>query len=576
MQNSSQVTILIADDDAIDRATLHQVLKHQGYTTLVASDGSEAISLAQQSFPNLILLDIFMPDMSGFEVCEMLKAVPQTRDIPILFVSGSDRLDHKKRAFAAGGVDYITKPFQIEEILTRIQTHLTIRQLQNRLEQKNAQLEQELADRRRREEILRSFAVRLQTLHEIDQSILAAHSPETIAVAAVGRIRQLVPCQRVIVIEMSQDGECKTLAAESSGDLALASDVQARQCVLDESLLRQGNVLGVGNLETVTNRSPMQQILFQEGVCSYVIAPLMAREELVGTLHLEARTPNVFNHEHITAIIEIAALLAIAIRQVRLYELAQQEILVRQAAEEALRAYTAELEASNNELDAFAHTVAHDLKTPLTALVGYGMLLEHRYDRINPEQVRDGLHVITQNAQKMSSIVDELLLLASVRKLDDIDIGPLDMAAVVSQVTKRLSPLIDEHQVELVLPEHWPVALGYGPWIEEVWTNYVSNAIKYGGEPPCIELGADETVEQTSDSAPVARFWVRDNGAGIRPEQQEQLFGLFTRLGRDAKIEGHGLGLSIVKRIINKLGGEVGVESEVGRGSLFYFTLPVL
>jgi len=572
--NASRALVLVVDDDYLDRVMLRQILDHQEYASLAAENGAEAISLAQSSLPDLILLDLFLPDISGFEVCEMLKAVPQTRDIPILFVSGSDRLDHKKRAFSVGGVDYITKPFQVEEVLTRVQLHLAIRQLQKRLEQKNAQLEQELQDRRRREEMLRNFAVRLQTLREIDQSILAAQSPETIAMAAVGRIRQLVPCHRVLVIENGQDGKCKTLAAESSGALPLSTEAQEREWVFQEPLLRQGNVLGVDNLEAITNRSPMQQKLFEEGVRAYVIAPLLAHEELVGTLHLESGTPGVFNPEHITTIIEIAALLAIAIRQVRLYNLAQQEIRERQAAEVALRTYTLELEASNVELDAFAHTVAHDLKTPLTALIGYALLLERRYERLSPEQMRDGLHVITQNAQKMANIIDELLLLARVRKLEEVEISPLDMAAIIGQVRQRLSNLLDNPEITLVLPERWPTALGYAPWVEEVWVNYLANAVKYGGSPLYIELGADEQVEQASDSGPVVRFWVQDNGRGIPPDQQERLFTLFTRLDRDTRIEGHGLGLSIVKRIINKLGGEVGVESEVGRGSRFYFTLP--
>ncbi len=572
--NASRALVLVVDDDYLDRVMLRQILDHQGYASLAAENGAEAISLAQSSLPDLILLDLFLPDISGFEVCEMLKAVPQTRDIPILFVSGSDRLDHKKRAFSVGGVDYITKPFQVEEVLTRVQLHLAIRQLQRRLEQKNAQLEQELQDRRRREEMLRNFAVRLQTLREIDQSILAAQSPETIAMAAVGRIRQLVPCHRVLVIENGQDGKCKTLAAESSGALPLSIEAQEREWVFQEPLLRQGNVLGVDNLEAITNRSPMQQKLLEEGVHAYVIAPLLAHEELVGTLHLESGTPGVFNPEHITTIIEIAALLAIAIRQVRLYNLAQQEIRDRQAAEVALRAYTLELEASNVELDAFAHTVAHDLKTPLTALIGYALLLERRYERLSPEQIRDGLHVITQNAQKMASIIDELLLLARVRKLEEVEISPLDMAAIIGQVRQRLSNLLDNPEITLVLPERWPTALGYAPWVEEVWVNYLTNAVKYGGSPLYIELGADEQVEQASDSGPVVCFWVQDNGRGIPPDQQERLFSLFTRLDHNARIEGHGLGLSIVKRIINKLGGEVGVESEVGRGSRFYFTLP--
>jgi signal transduction histidine kinase len=99
-----------------------------------------------------------------------------------------------------------------------------------------------------------------------------------------------------------------------------------------------------------------------------------------------------------------------------------------------------------------------------------------------------------------------------------------------------------------------------------VWVNYVSNALKYGGRPPRVELGA-------TPQDGVVRFWVRDNGAGLTAEDQERLFTEFTRL-HQVRAEGYGLGLSIVRRIIEKLGGDVGVESEVGKGSTFYFTLP--
>jgi signal transduction histidine kinase len=108
--------------------------------------------------------------------------------------------------------------------------------------------------------------------------------------------------------------------------------------------------------------------------------------------------------------------------------------------------------------------------------------------------------------------------------------------------------------------------LGYGPWVEEVWANYVSNAIKYGGTPPRVEVGA------TSLPDGMVRFWVRDNGPGIAPENQARLFAEFERL--QTKAEGHGLGLSIVKRIVQRLGGQVGVESQAGQGSTFSFTLP--
>jgi len=111
------------------------------------------------------------------------------------------------------------------------------------------------------------------------------------------------------------------------------------------------------------------------------------------------------------------------------------------------------------------------------------------------------------------------------------------------------------------------VAHGYAPWIEEVWVNFISNGLKYGGNPPLLELGSDAT------DADMIRFWVRDNGIGIDAASQSELFTEFTRLDK-VRAQGHGLGLSIVHRIIKKLGGYVGVESGPGEGSMFYFTLP--
>jgi signal transduction histidine kinase len=166
----------------------------------------------------------------------------------------------------------------------------------------------------------------------------------------------------------------------------------------------------------------------------------------------------------------------------------------------------------------------------------------------------------------MNTIIYELLLLSSVRK-GELEIIPLNMAAIVREARGRLNYMIEEHKAEISDPRDWPVAVGYTPWVEEVWVNYISNALKYGGKPPQLELGA------TPQDDGMIRFWIKDNGPGLTPEQQEMLFIPFSRLNQ-ADIEGHGLGLSIVQRIIEKLGGSVGVESSVGQGSTFYFNLP--
>jgi signal transduction histidine kinase len=144
--------------------------------------------------------------------------------------------------------------------------------------------------------------------------------------------------------------------------------------------------------------------------------------------------------------------------------------------------------------------------------------------------------------------------------------APLFMDHIVFEARNRLLYLIERQKAEIILPEEWPVAMGYAPWIEEVWVNYISNAIKYGGSPPRVELGG------IKEDDGVVRFWARDNGKGISSGDQESLFAPFTRL-QQVRARGHGLGLSIVQRIIQKLGGDVGVTSGEGDGSIFYFTL---
>jgi signal transduction histidine kinase len=238
----------------------------------------------------------------------------------------------------------------------------------------------------------------------------------------------------------------------------------------------------------------------------------------------------------------------------------------RKQVQEALRQRTADLEARNEDLDAFAHTVAHDIKDPLGLIVGYAYISQETSATLPGDEVRPHLEAIVQNALKIGEIIDALLLLAGVRK-KEVKSEPLDMAHIVGEARQRLSRLIEDCEAEIILPDRWPPALGYAPWVEEVWVNYLSNAIKYGGQPPCVELGG--TLQPDN----MARFWVRDNGCGLSVEGQAVLFTPFTRLDQ-VPIDGHGLGLSIVRRIVERFGGQVGADSEVGRGSTFWFTLP--
>jgi two-component system sensor histidine kinase/response regulator len=364
--------ILIVDDKPDNLRLLWQMLTERGYQVRAVPNGARALEAAWAEVPDLVLLDVVMPEMDGYEVCRRLKADERTRDVPVLFLSALGDIGDKVKAFSAGGVDYITKPFQVEEVMARLQTHLALKELHRQLQTANAR--------------------------------------------------------------------------------------QSRQ----------------------------------------------------------------------------------------------------------LR----ELEARNDELDAFAHTVAHDIKNPLTLIVGYADTLLADYESMSDDDRAGSLQILKQSATKIVNIVDELLLLASVRRTE-VTLEPLDMSYVVDQACLRLACLIEERQAEIVLPAEWPKAVGHAPWIEEIWVNYIGNGCKYGGTPPRLELGADVQPDGT------VRFWVHDNGDGISPDDQARLFMPFARVGR-VRAKGHGLGLSIVRRIVDKLGGQVGVESEnkPGWGTTFSFTLP--
>lgn len=291
-------------------------------------------------------------------------------------------------------------------------------------------------------------------------------------------------------------------------------------------------------------------------VRSMMSVPLKSREQVIGTINVVDTSVDRFTPDDRTLLELLAASAAIAIDNARLVE--------------TLKRHAAELEARNEELDAFAHTVAHDLNSPLTNVIGHAETLEMYHTVMSAEDQEKSLQAIASNARKMNNIINELLLLSGVRKTE-AKLAPLDMVNILAESMKRLDDLIQRHCAEIQAQDvHlWPKAIGYAPWVEEVWINYISNAIRYGGIPPRIELGA---VRQADD---MVRFWVRDNGDGLLPEAQARLFIPFTRLDQ-IRAKGHGLGLSIVQRIVTKLGGQVGVESngQPGHGCTFFFTLP--
>ncbi|MEZ4590427.1 MAG: tetratricopeptide repeat-containing sensor histidine kinase [Chloroflexota bacterium] len=248
-------------------------------------------------------------------------------------------------------------------------------------------------------------------------------------------------------------------------------------------------------------------------------------------------------------------------RTVRQLQIVHQMHAIQQEAEQ--------YKQKTEELDAYARTVAHDLKQPIAAIVGYADLLP---EILPPDAQNELLHkaisAIGQSAEQADHTIRALLLLATVNKTA-VPVTQVNMADIVNNVITQLQPMIQEKNVVIHWPEQWKTAVGYHPWLEEVWRNYLSNALKYSSDIPELTIGCDNYTTNT------VRFWIKDNGPGIPTNFQANLFKEFSPMPKTASHnESHGLGLAIVKRIIEKLGGEVGYEGSEEQGSLFFFTLP--
>ena len=192
------------------------------------------------------------------------------------------------------------------------------------------------------------------------------------------------------------------------------------------------------------------------------------------------------------------------------------------------------------ELDAYARTVAHDLKNPMNTIRGFAQLLKMGKPLDNEQNMY--IQYIYDGVDKMNDIIEGLLLLARVRNKKDIETSQLEMGKIIDKVLYRLGSLIEQSNGKIIHSDKWPTAIGYPIWIEEIWINYISNALKYGGDPPVVDLGATELENSI-------QFWVKDNGNVLSVDETRDLFQEFSQLEsrkNNSQGQGHGLGLSIV------------------------------
>jgi light-regulated signal transduction histidine kinase (bacteriophytochrome) len=232
---------------------------------------------------------------------------------------------------------------------------------------------------------------------------------------------------------------------------------------------------------------------------------------------------------------------------------------------------TAELEAANRELEAFSYSVSHDLRAPLRAIDGYSHIFMEEYQGQLDAQALELLGNVRQGVHKMNQLIDHLLLFSRLGR-EALNIQTLsadEMHEIVAIVIAGVRAVEPERHIEVQVNDLQACQADL-TLLQQVYTNLISNAFKFTSnqEQARIEIGCQKTPDGE------CAYYVGDNGVGFNTQYQNKLFGIFERLHPETEFPGHGVGLAIVKRIIQRHGGRVWAEGEVGQGATFYFTLP--
>ena len=531
-QSKKQEVILIVDDTPDNLLVLFSYLEKQGYKVLLAEDGATALQIAQTQAPDLILLDVLMPELSGFETCRRLKAKSITREIPIIFLTALSETVNMVQGFKLGGVDYIIKPSQQEEVLARIQTHLNLRKMRQTLAKQNKDLQQTLDF----EGLVRRVTNKLRDSIE-EKQILETATRE------LATLLDLSICQ----IELYDSAQTKaTIAYEHTITLPPSQGVSRKIEDFPELYQQLLNKIPIQLVEKSTKINP------QEIQVTSLACPIFDDCGIIGNLW-GLRPPNeVFTDLEIRLMQQVAAQCAIAIRQARLYEASNQQV--------------EELAKLNQLKDDFLKTISHELKAPMSSIQLAAQTMEHllssQKKTINYTVFDRVIQIFHESCDRQKQLVDDLLTLCYIdAKAKTIQPELIDLNLWIPELAQLYLNRIQSQQQELILDlVAEKLQVFTDPMVlERIARELLNNACKYTPAGETISLKTE-----TNDSE--VALCVINTGVEISQEEQELIFDQFYRIPNQDpwKHGGTGLGLTLVKKLATILDATVDVQSAHG------------
>ena len=415
----------------------------------------------------------------------------------------------------------------------------------------------DITEGKRAEEVLRQQSKRSQLFSEITLNIRQSLKLEEILQTTVTEVQQLLKADRVLIFQLQSDG---------SGHVVQEAVVRGWPVTLGQNLFdpcfnqdfkdryRQGRVSFIANLDQGDIERCHVEFLQQFGVKANLVVPILVKEDVWGLLIAhQCSAPRQWATFEIELMRQLGDQIGIALTQSQLLE---QETKQRQ-----------ELARSNSDLQQFAYVASHDLQEPLRMVASYLQLLERRYKGRLDADAHEFIQYAVDGAGRMQNLINDLLAYSRVGTQGK-PFRLTDYGEVLKRALLQLKIVIEETGAVITHDDPLPQVMADESQLTQVLQNLVSNAIKFQGKQvPHIHLGAQRVEGEWV-------FSVKDQGIGMDPQYKDRIFLIFQRLHNRTEYRGTGIGLAICKRIIERHGGRIWVESELDQGSTFYFTIP--
>ena len=504
--NDNKKRILVVDDTQKNIQVLGPILKQHNYQINVALNGEQALESVKRALPDLILLDVMMPEMDGFETCRHLKDDPRTREIPVIFLTARAETQDVIKGFETGAVDYVTKPFNAVELLARVKNHLDLKDAREKLEQSYEKLKRET-----------------EKAHKLSEAI--SFSPSSVMIT------------------------------DSKGIIEYVNPkfTEVTGYELEEATGQRPSILKSGHTDPEVYKEMWQAL--ESGNTWYHQIQNRRKD---GTVYWEYLSIAVVRNDKGEIINYIGV----------------SEDLTEHMEKEQLILEKKAIEMSSGLKDQFLSTISHELRTPINGILGMAELL---HETLLDDEQKEFLDIINRSTRSLMQIINDILHFLEI-EADRVNIDELSFSLqeTLESSLNTARMLAQEKGLEMsctVGPEVPDFLLGDEPKLSDILGKLADNAIKF---TPKGSVDITISMKKHKGATAYIDFRIEDTGIGIPENMREEIFKMFTQVdGTSTRYhEGTGIGLSISSTLIHKLGGELELESDIGKGTTICFTLP--